>query len=183
MTAQPPPASRAGPWLPWLLIGSLIMAILLIVVLVLANQTTYYRPDIAGVVRTQTGGPVIAYQLADGRGVTIDLNTRTIIYGAMAPRVGDLLLAGSQPKPWVARIWDKGSGNDPPDCHLIYAAGTDNGDAVRIDVDPADHIGLEIPKAPGFVAQSDFASPRLDAGRFSHFCLDGSGRATRFGAY
>jgi hypothetical protein len=44
-------------------------------------------------------------------------------------------------------------------CYLSGAIGTDDGPATRIDVDRANQVGLEIPKAEGFVAQSEAAPP------------------------
>jgi hypothetical protein len=128
--------------------------------------TTSYTPDIAGVVlrhESRADGTDF-FVLADGRELTIDIDSQPIVYGAGLPSAGELLLAGDDPKPWVARLPDYG------DCFWVGGRGREEGAFISTAV------GLRLAKA------ADFDRAHYAAGDHEFngggFCVSPAGEVT-----
>ena len=138
--APAPGARRRGSARPFALLVA-------IVVVIAGCGRTYYTPEIAGVVvangvQVDGGGGV---RLADGTGVPLGGRMRQV-YGGGSPNVGDLLLTGSTPEPWMARV---GAGlGASAGCFWIGGAGEEEfngvGHTSYVNLD----VGLRVPEAP-----------------------------------
>jgi hypothetical protein len=110
----------------------------------LFGQATPNRPvGTVGVVASDKVGGGVFVTFDDGRTFRFDVNDETI--AGHWPQVGDLLIAGSKPTPWVigASLEDANSGW-PVGCYGLVGNGTETATTVELDV------GVTLPKAPNF---------------------------------
>ena len=96
---------------------------ILLLAMAIASCTTpkpvTYVPDMAGVVKTRARvGTDLRFELLDGRVLIRPANGD---YMGGQPQVGDLLLAGSSPEPWVYRASPEGEPNpNGPICYQVF---------------------------------------------------------------
>jgi hypothetical protein len=147
-------------------LGLLGLAAGAVVAFVLLASTTY-EPTIAGVVvrRDAIDGSTTRFVLDGGEVVDADLVEARIVRGGSLPDIGDLLLAGSGTRPWIARLVDHGSG-----CYWAGGRGTEDGERIRLP------DGLVLPKAEDFDRAHYHETEREFNG--AGFCVDASGAVT-----
>jgi hypothetical protein len=152
-------------------VGRLSIALGLLVCVVsltgcLHPQAQRLFPDridfVATVAPISGAGPATATLKA---GETISLDpTKTLVLGA--PKPGDLLIRGSQPRPWLLTV----SSDPSRGCRWFVGWGTEDGASIALDAGPV------LPKAANF----DRGAMGPDQHRFeeSGFCLDDKGQVT-----
>lgn len=129
-----------------------LLALGLVTVSVVSCQRSVpgpYVPEVAGIVVSSewTEPNVVArYNLDNGTSFSLNVleKTKTTRVGGESSAVGDLLLAGSGPDPWLAFLAPAAESDLPADCYAVYGYATDEGDWIQTD------IGLRLRKAPGF---------------------------------
>ncbi len=145
---------------------SIVLAVVALSLAVVGCGRTYYTPDVVGIVESHEaladGSDRI--ELADGRSFTLKTREQVLVVGRALPDVGELFLAGSEPKPWVAAL----TGTDP--CFWIGGSGSEDGDFI------ASAAGLRLPKADDF----DRGSWRESEHEFNGggFCVNAAGEVT-----
>jgi hypothetical protein len=148
-----------------LVIWRLALALLLSVSIGCAPAPTY-TPEIAGVVtsRQELAGGSFLISLEDGRSHVVDTHTQRGVIGSGVPDVGDLLLAGTTPTPWVARLARRF------DCFWIGGSGIEEGGYITAD------RGLRLREAANF----DRGPYAGDEHEFhgGGFCVNSSGEVT-----
>jgi hypothetical protein len=125
-----------------------------------------YTPEIAGLVtgREELADGSFRISLEDGRSRVVDTHTQRVIIGGGVPDVGDLLLAGTTPTPWIARLASRDG------CFWVGGNGTEEGGYITMDG------RLRLPEAANF----DRAHYRVEEHEFHSggFCVDRSGKVT-----
>jgi hypothetical protein len=123
-------------------VASLASLAIVVSVLVVAcgRPPTTYTPESAGVVVDVQQRSDGSYHLSLANGLSQDVETHAqkIVFGGAVPAVGDLMLAGSSPMPWVARVAISGG------CFWLGGNGKEDGDFVTMD------LGFRLRKAVGF---------------------------------
>lgn len=142
------------------------VACLLVVALLAGCGRTYYTPDAAGVVDRRADLPDGSSEitLADGTTVAVDPREQLIVLGSGLPDRGELLLTGTAPRPWVARL----TGADP--CFWVGGSGSEVGAYVETDA------GLRLPKAADFDRRHYHETEHRFTG--AGFCVDAQGRVS-----
>jgi hypothetical protein len=131
-----------------------------------ACSGTSYTPEIAGVVtsREELADGSLRITLEDGRSEVVETHAQKIVIGGGVPDVGDLLLGGSTPTPWVARLARRDK------CFWIGGNGVEDEGYITADQ------GLRLPEAADF--------DRLYYDETEHvfhgggFCVNGAGEVT-----
>jgi hypothetical protein len=125
-----------------------------------------YTPEIAGVVASQQSLSDGSYDivLEDGRSLNVDPDRQRIIIGGAAPTVGDLVLAGTSPKPWVARLERRF------ECFWIGGDGIEEGGYITGD------RGLRLREAANF--ERGAYAPDQHEFHAGGFCVNSSGEIT-----
>lgn len=104
----------------------------------------------------------------DGRTFTYDDRSRNL--AGVGPNIGDLLIAGSKPEPWIIGVEFRYPVTGQPGCYALTANGYERETTVDLDV------GVSLPKAPTFKEQPlPGVGGRIWGGAI---CLDQDGRAT-----
>jgi hypothetical protein len=140
------------------------LAILASVMLVACDRApTTYTPDSAGVVVDvqQRSDGSYHLSLANGRSQDVETHAQKIVFGGAVPAVGDLMLAGSSPMPWVARVAFSAG------CFWLGGGGTEDGDFVTME------LGFRLRKATGF-ARGPYATDEHEF-QGGGFCVNESG--------
>jgi hypothetical protein len=138
-----------------------------------------YHPDTAGIVAGHdTDGPGSRYELTDGRAITIPEGVR--IVSSSDPDVGDLLLSGTQPVPWLtgARALDPKPVPEPADCYpFIGDTRADGTHVYKTVTDPAEEeLVIVFRKAAGWQDLGYFPDSDVLFGVFT--CVNHRGEAT-----
>jgi hypothetical protein len=158
----------SGRWIrPFVGLGLLGVALLAVAAVTWLMPRPSYEPSIAGVVARSEAVDAATTRLVLERGETLLVapTTQRIVLGSSLPDVGELLLSGSAPEPWVARLVDVGGG-----CFWIGGRGTEDGDDIRFPV------GIVLPKAEVFDRAHYHESEHELNG--AGFCVDETGRVT-----
>jgi hypothetical protein len=131
-----------------------------------ATQVPNRPIEVVGVVASEKTSVVgsrvfVDYAFDDGRTFSTDA-------GGRSPQVGDLLIAGSKPTPWVIGASAETGSGWPVGCYSLDVQGIQHETTVELD------IGVTVPKAPDFKVQ-----PVPVLGEFwrGALCLDREGRA------
>jgi hypothetical protein len=140
------------------------------------GSPTPNRPvEVVGVVASESIGgqgtvTEVYVTFDDGRNFTYDTDYQVL--AGIRPHVGNLLLAGTLPRPWTigASLEDPASGW-PVGCYGLNENGTENETTVDLEV------GVTLPKAPNF----DPTGRPKGSGRIwgGTICLDRQGRVIK----
>jgi len=133
------------------------------------ENATRYVPETAGVVmESQVTSTPFEFQLSDGR--TIPIGQEVEFIDRATPLVGDLLLTGSKPSPWVASVPPVGAG-----CFKKGGVAFDRGDWVEIEISvQTERAYLRVPKAGTWSGGGEAPGEEITGGGV---CLDAQGRA------
>lgn len=140
---------------------------------------TLFFPDTAGIVASyDTAGPGGRYELTDGRTIRIPEGVR--IVRSSDPEVGDLLLSGTQPVPWLtgARALDPKPIPEPADCYSFVGETRANATHVFKTVSDTapEEVVIVFRKAPGWSDRGYFPDSDLLLGVYT--CVNHNGEAT-----
>jgi hypothetical protein len=125
-----------------------------------------YAPEIAGVVVSRDDLPDGSSRLTleNGRSHVVDTDTQKLLFGGANPVVGELLLAGSRPAPWFARVARRF------ECFWIGGSGVEEGGYITTEG------GFRLPESADFVRGPYAADEHEFHG--GGFCVNGSGEIT-----
>ena len=145
------------------------------------SSQAMYVPDTAGLVRQhEVVGQSIRYVLDDGRVLTFPANGNYI--GGSQPRDGAILLAGTQPVPWVywAALRAPDPNLTPPGCYVIFGRATMNATQVFQTVgDARGDVIMVLPKTGDWTDEGYENGTDLLVGVGT--CVNPQGKAFHFG--
>lgn len=134
-------------------------------------------PTVAGVVSgfDRLAGQKAEFHLSSGEVVDVDLGTVRFISPDGGPRLGDLLLSGTDAlgRTWIVGLYPYEAADAPPGCFRLLATG------VGVDGSIDLSIGVRLRKAPSF----DPGPVSNDRYHFDgvSFCVNGTGEVLSYG--
>jgi hypothetical protein len=143
--------------------------------------STAYVPSTAGLVNdVESVGPDMRFILEDGRVFTFPANGNYI--GGSQPRIGGILLAGTQPVSWAywADLRAPSPNLTPEGCYIVFGRATMNATHVFQTVsDPRGNVIMVFPKRADWtdVGVEDGTDQLIGVGT----CINPQGRAFHFG--